>query len=182
MPPLPPSLPLLFSPLPPLPPPSLFLPTPPPLQRAAPELAQVVSALKKVEPSCLQLICCFLDPSRMLQAEEESAATGVGGNMDSPRQSQAHDPLYQLFCPTSPNEGKVGVPWSVLLVLKKEGGGCLSGLGSVMIALPHAVAKCIGPPSSPNPQLLTTVKLLLMCRRKQVYNDASEPTLPSCCC
>ena len=36
---------------------------------------------------------------------------------------------------------------------------------------PHAVVECIGPPSSPNPQLLITIMDLLCiwkCRRKQV--------------
>ncbi len=42
---------------------------------------------------------------------EEGAAvgggsgSGNGSNMDSPRQGQNQDPLYQLFCSIAPNEG-----------------------------------------------------------------------------
>ena len=38
----------------------------------------------------------------MIKAEEEAAGT----NVDSPRQTQPHDPFYDLFCSLSPDKGK----------------------------------------------------------------------------
>ena len=80
---------------------------------SAPDLAQVVSALKKVDSTILQLICCFLDPTRMILGQDEQAGGVNPGSPDSPRQTTAlqQDLLQQLFNPLSNSEGKAVYVW-----------------------------------------------------------------------
>ncbi len=57
---------------------------------------------KKVEPELLNLICCFLQPSKMQKEKRDEPEQSV--QPESPRQSPL-DPLYHLFFPLAANQG-----------------------------------------------------------------------------